>query len=207
VDALALVEDYGIRVAPSATADTAECAVAAAERLGYPVVLKTACREVRHKVDVGGVHRDVDGADAVRASYHDLETRLGAAVLVQRQVPDGVELSLGVLRDPHVGPLVLVGAGGTLVELLGDRVVALPPVDHEISRRMLERLKVARLLAGHRDVAAADLEAVVAAGVAVSQLALELGDELEALDVNPLIVGPWGATAVDALVVPKSLEG
>ena len=71
---------------------------------------------------------------------------------------------------------------------------------------MLERLKVSRLLAGHRDVAAADLEAVVAAGVAISQLALELGDELEALDVNPLIVGPRGATAVDALVVPKRLQ-
>ena len=195
VDALALVEDYGIRVTPSAAADTPASAVAAAERLGYPVVLKTACPEVRHKVDVGGIHRDVDGAD--------LETRLGPAVLVQRQVPAGVELSLGVLSDPHVGPLVIVAAGGTLVELLGDRAVALPPVDRTTSRRMLERLKVSRLLAGHRDVAAADLEAVVAAGVAISQLALELGDELEALDVNPLIVGPRGATAVDALVVPK----
>ncbi len=180
--------------------------MAAAERLGYPVVLKTACREVRHKVDVGGIHRDVDGADAVRAAYHDLATRFGPAVLVQRQVPEGVELSLGVLSDPHVGPLVIVAAGGTLVELLGDRAVALPPVDRATSRRMLEHLKVSRLLSGHRDVAAADLEAAVAAGVAVSQLALELGDELVALDVNPLIVGPPGATAVDALVVPKRLD-
>jgi acyl-CoA synthetase (NDP forming) len=206
VDALALVEDYGIRVTPSAAADSPESAVAAAERLGYPVVLKTACPEVRHKVDVGGIHRDVDGATAVRAAYHDLETGLGPAVLVQRQVPAGVELSLGVLSDPHVGPLVIVAAGGTLVELLGDRAVALPPVDRTTSRRMLERLKVSRLLAGHRDVVAADVDAVVAAGVAISQLALELGDELEALDVNPLIVGPRGATAVDALVVPKRLR-
>ncbi len=121
---------------------------------------------------------------------------------MQRQVPPGVELALGIVADPHVGPLVLVAAGGTLVELLGDRAVALPPVTEVTARRMLERLRVWRLLTGHRGAPPADIEAAVTAIVAVSRLADELGGALAALDVNPLVVGPKGAVAVDALVVP-----
>jgi succinyl-CoA synthetase beta subunit len=201
---LELVSDYGIPVAPAAFAETAEAAVDTAERVGYPVVLKTANPDVRHKVDVAGVCTGLRNAAAVRAAFTDLAERLGSGVLVQSEVPAGVELALGVVTDPLVGPIVLVGAGGTLVELLEDRAVALPPVDAAIARRMLARLRVARLLAGHRGAAAADVEPVVAAVVGVSQLAAELGDRLEALDVNPLVVGPRGAVAVDALVLPRA---
>ncbi len=207
LNALELVSDYGIPVAPAALAHTAEAAVAVAERLGYPVVLKTANPDVPHKVDVAGVRTDLRDAAALRAAFTDLAERLGGGVLVQSQVPAGVELALGMVTDPLVGPIVLVGAGGTLVELLEDRAVALPPVDAATARRMLAGLKVARLLAGHRAAAAADLDPVVAAVVGVSQLAAELGDRLEALDVNPLIVGPRGAVAVDALVLPRGSAG
>ena len=203
VDALALLADYGVPVAPSELAGSADAARAAAERLGYPVVLKTGRPDLHHKVDVAGVRLGLADAPAVQAAYADLAARLGPAVLVQRQVPDGIEIALGVWRDPHLGPLVLIAPGGTLVELLDERAVALPPVSPETARRLLARLKVNTLLTGHRGSPPLDIDALVAAIVAVSQLAHELGDHLEALDVNPLIVGTHGAIAVDALVVPR----
>ncbi len=203
VDPMALLADYGVRVVAAAPVDSAEAATAAADRLGYPVVLKTANPEVLHKVDVGGVHLGLADADALRSAYADLAARLGPLVEVQRELSAGLELSLGVSSDPHLGPLLVVGAGGTLVELLDDRAVALPPVSRATAAGMLARLKVSRLLSGHRGAAAADLEAVIDSVVAVSQLGHELGDHLEALDVNPLMVDASGAVAVDALVIAR----
>ena len=202
-DPLALLVDYGVRVTASETVGSAEAAVAAATRLGFPVVLKTADPEVTHKVDVGGVRLSLGDASAVRSAY-DALGGLGPRVEVQCQVPPGVEVAIGIWRDPLLGALVVVAAGGTLVELIDDRVVALPPVSADSARALIGRLKVSRLLGGHRGGAAADLEAVVAAVVAVSQVAHELGEQLDALDVNPLIVSASGAVAVDALVVPRS---
>ena len=115
----------------------------------------------------------------------------------------GTELSLGLARDPSLGPLVVVAAGGVLVELLADRVVALPPVGPQQARDLVNRLRAARLLAGVRGRPPADLAAVAAAVGAVSQIAVELGDALDALDINPLICGPDGAVAVDALAIPR----
>ena len=150
VDALALLADYGVPVAPTELAGSADAARAAAERLGYPVVLKTGRPDLHHKVDVAGVRLGLTDAAAVQTAYADLAARHGPAVLVQRQVPDGIEIALGVWRDPHLGPLVLIAPGGTLVELLDERVVALPPVSPETAGRLLARLKVNTLLTGHR---------------------------------------------------------
>jgi hypothetical protein len=124
-------------------------------------------------------------------------------VLVCESVPPGTELSLGIARDADLGPLIVVGAGGVLVELLADRAVALPPVGEEQARRMIGRLRAGRLLAGVRGAPPADSDAVIRAITGLSALAIELGGELEALDVNPLICGPAGAVAVDALAIPR----
>ncbi|MGD9958231.1 acetate--CoA ligase family protein [Nocardioides sp.] len=202
VEALALLMDYGVSVVHSELAASEEAAVAVARRLGHPVVLKTANPEVSHKVDVDGVWLGLADDAAVRTAYAALG-RLGAQVEVQRHVPAGVELAIGIWRDPLLGPLLVVAAGGTLVELLDDRVVALAPVTADTARDLVARLKVARLLAGHRGTLPGDLEAVVDTIVAVSDLAHELGDQLDALDVNPLIVTAAGAVAVDALVLPR----
>lgn len=199
--ALDLIADYGIEVSPLRLADSAEAAVTAAEELGYPVVLKTT--GVAHKTDVAGVLAGLADPSAVRAGYADLCARLGPHVAVQHQEPSGVEVALGVVRDPLVGPLLLVAAGGTMAELVGARAVALPPVDEARVRELLDGLVVDRLLAGVRGRPPADRDAVVRAVLAVSQLAVELGDALEALDVNPLVATPAGAVAVDALVVPR----
>jgi hypothetical protein len=120
---------------------------------------------------------------------------------VSAQIPPGVELALGIVRDPTFGPLVLVAAGGVLVELLGDRRLAFPPLDEAAARRLIDGLQVRPMLDGVRGAPAADVAAVARAVSRLSILASDLGDLLDAVDVNPLIVGPDGIVAVDALVI------
>ncbi|MDX6323949.1 MAG: hypothetical protein QOK15_303 [Nocardioidaceae bacterium] len=199
-DWLDLVADYGIPVVAHRRASTCDEAVAAAEGIGYPVVLKTAAPGISHKVDVDGVRLDLPDADGVRTAYEDLALRLGSDVLVQPYVAPGVEVALGLVRDPLLGPLVIVASGGSLVELLSQRSVALPPVDRGRAEAMIDRLPLGQLLRGHRGRPPGDLDAVVDAVLAMSRLAGELGDRIEALDVNPLVVSPAGALAVDSLV-------
>jgi acetate---CoA ligase (ADP-forming) len=200
---LALLAEYGICVPRTVPVATAAAALAAAEDIGYPVVLKTGEPAIAHKSDVGGVVLGVTGPGQLAAAYADLAGRLGPRALVCESVPAGVELALGVVRDHELGPLVVIGAGGVLVELLADRAVALPPLPAEAVRELVDGLRVRRLLAGVRGTPPASIDAVVAAVTGLSQLAIELGDCLEALDVNPLICGPQGAVAVDALAVPR----
>ncbi|HTW03310.1 MAG TPA: acetate--CoA ligase family protein [Streptosporangiaceae bacterium] len=201
---LALLRDYGIATAETTEAASLGAALAAAEAVGYPVVLKTANPAVSHKSDARGVILGIrDPAELARA-YADLSARLGPRVLVCQTVPPGPELAVGIARDPDLGPLIVVGAGGVLVELLADRSVALPPVDERTARQMIGELRAARLLAGVRGAPPADLDAVVRAITSVSALAEDLGDKLAALDVNPLICGPDAAVAVDALAVLRA---
>ena len=110
-------------------------------------------------------------------------------------------MALGVTHDPLLGPLVVVGAGGLLVEVLADRAVAVPPLDRGRATRLVDGLRMASVLGGVRGSAAADVDALVDAVCAVSVLAAELGSAVAAVDVNPLVVSPTGALAVDVLVL------
>ena len=123
-----LLRDYGIASARTRAADSSAGALAAAAEIGYPVVLKTGEPGIAHKSDAGGVVLGLRDPDALRDAYEDLAERLGRRVLVCETIPAGPELSLGLARDHELGPLLVVGAGGVLVELLADRAVALPPV-------------------------------------------------------------------------------
>ena len=131
-------------------ASTRAAAQAAAADLGWPVVLKTAAPGITHRSDVGGVVTDLHDLAAVGAAYDDLSDRLGPDVTVHQQVPAGVEVSVGIVRDDALGPMVVVAAGGVLVELLSDRAVALPPLTRDGARRMLARLRLRPLLDGCR---------------------------------------------------------
>jgi hypothetical protein len=144
------------------------------------------------------------GEEELRQAYADLAARLGTHVVVMPMAPKGVELALGIVRDQQFGPLVLVGAGGIFVELLKDRKLGLPPLDEPRAKRMVDALATRPILDGIRGAAAADVGAVVAAVVAMSVLASDLGDHLDALDANPLIAHSGGCVAVDALVIPRS---
>jgi hypothetical protein len=181
---------------------TLDQALAAAGRVGWPVALKIAGPGLRHKSDVGGVRLGIAGPGQLRAAWDDLAARCGPGMVVAAMAAPGVELALGVVRDPQFGPLVMVAAGGVLVELLADRRFALPPLDRARARGLLDRLAVRPLLDGVRGAPPADLDAVATAVVRLSVLAADLGPALDALDVNPLVAGPAGCVAVDALVVP-----
>jgi len=146
----------------------------------------------------------VRGPDELRAEYTDLASRLGPRVIVSTMAPGGVELALGIVRDPQFGPLVMVAAGGLLVEVLRDRTFALPPVDPDHARLMLARLAVRPLLDGVRGRPPTDVAAVAHAIARLSLIAEDLGEHLDGVDVNPLIAGPEGCVAVDALVIPRS---
>jgi acyl-CoA synthetase (NDP forming) len=197
-EGFALLADYGIPAAPMRAASDEESVSAAAHALGFPVVMKTA--GLAHKSDVGGVVLGLDDENQLRAAYRDLAARLGPDVVVATQVPAGVELALGLVRDPQLGPLVVVAAGGTLAELLDDRVLALPPIGPHRAENLLQRLRIRPMLDGWRGATPVHLSAVVSAVVAFGALAAELGEHVRALDVNPLLAGPNGAIAVDVLV-------
>jgi succinyl-CoA synthetase beta subunit len=203
VEGLDLLADFGVPVVAHRAASSLTDVLVAAEEVGWPVALKTAQPGMAHKSDVGGVRLGAADRDALRSAYEDLSSRLGPAVTVAAMAPPGVELALGLVRDAQFGPLVLVAAGGVLVELLDDRRLAMPPVDEAAAVRMLDRLAVRPVLDGVRGSSRVDVEAVVRAIVALSSVATTLGDRIEAFDVNPLIAGPNGCLAVDALVIGR----
>jgi hypothetical protein len=152
------------------------------------------------------VHLNLEGAAAL-AAYRDLARRLGPRALVQAMAPPGVELILGARVDPQFGPMVVLGAGGILVELLGDSVAALAPFDESVAAALLGRLKVARLLDGPRGRPKLARAALIETVARFSQLLASLGSALAEVDINPLIVHETGVVAVDALIVPRNSQG
>jgi acyl-CoA synthetase (NDP forming) len=203
VESLSLLADYGIPVARAVRAASQDEALQAAAEIGYPVVLKTAEPGIEHKSEVGGVVLDLADPEALKIAYDDLERRLGSRVTVSRRAPEGVEIALGAIRDPQFGSYVMVAAGGVLIELLADSAVSLAPIDETGAERLLGNLKVRRLLDGLRGKPPADVASLCRAIACLSVLADDLGEVLEQLDVNPVIVSPDSCVAVDALVIAR----
>jgi acyl-CoA synthetase (NDP forming) len=198
-----LLHDYGIRAVRARAASTRAAALAAAAEIGYPVVVKTDEPHIAHKSDVGGVRLGLAGPDAAGAAYDDLAARLGPRVLVCETAAPGTELALGLVCEAALGPLLVISAGGVLIEIFSERAVVLPPVTRSSARAVLAGLRLAAVLAGARGQRPADLDAIADAITALSRLAVDLGDLVDALDINPLICGPSGAVAADVLVVPR----
>lgn len=199
-----LLADYGIPVVDIRTAGSVVAALEAAAAVGYPVALKTVA--ALHKSDVGGVVLDIPDEAALSLAYAAMAESLGPAVTIEPMAEAGVEISVGIVRDPGFGPLLIVAAGGTLVELLADRVVACPPVSRAGARTMLDGLRIRPLLDGWRGQPAVDIDALVDVIVAFSQLATEIGDVVDAIEANPVIATPHGVVAVDALVAAREAE-
>lgn len=196
-----LLADYGIPVAASSVAADLPGLLAAADDIGFPVALKTLAAE--HKSDVGGVVLNVADPGALAAAYGEMAERLGTEVSVHAMAGAGVEVSVGTVLAGNFGPLVIVAAGGTLVELLADRAVACPPVTAAQAEKLLGSLRIARLLTGWRGADPVDLGALAGVVTGFSQIAMELGEALEAAEANPVIASGGGAIAVDALVIPR----
>ena len=199
-----LLRDYGIPAVRAQVARTRAAALDAAAAIGYPVVLKTDEPGIAHKSDVGGVRLGLGGPAAAGAAYDDLAARLGPRVLVCETAAPGTELALGITRDPALGSLLVISAGGVLIEIFAERVVLLAPVTRPAALAALRRLRLAPVLAGSRGQPAADLEAIADTITGLSRLACDLGDAIEALDINPLICAPSGVLAADILVMPRA---
>jgi acyl-CoA synthetase (NDP forming) len=189
-----LLEAYGLPVVPERTAASIDEAVAAAEELGYPAVLKTAAAGA-HKTEVGGVALDLRDEAAVREAAQGI----GAPFVVQPLVRGGVELLVGAVQDPVFGPLVALGPGGTLAELIGAAGFRLAPLTDADAEELVHGEKVAKLLGGFRGAAPADVRAVTDLLLRIGRLADDLPAVAE-LDLNPVIAGPAGCTIVDARV-------
>jgi acetyltransferase len=200
-DARLLLEAYGVEFPRERVVATAEEALSAAREIGYPLVVKTAQPDVLHRTEAGGVVLGVtDGETLVRA-IRALEARLGpGALLIQEEVPRGLELLVGGRRDPSFGPTVLVGLGGVLAELLRDVSIELAPLAPGDARAMLAGGRRAALLRGFRGAAPVDEGALAAVLVGVGDLLVE-HEEIAELDLNPLIASGGRLVAVDALIV------
>jgi acetate---CoA ligase (ADP-forming) len=208
--AMELLRDFGIPVAETIAAKDAAAAVTAADRLGYPVVLKVDSPDIAHKTDVGGIRVGCGDAAAVRGAFGDMlaEVRRRApsarvqGALVQRMISGGGEMILGVKTDPLFGPAVLCGFGGIFVEQLRDVSLRVPPIDAADAAAMIAELRGAAILSGARGRAPADTRALADAIVRLAALAETHRESLRALDINPLLVldDGHGVVAVDWLI-------
>jgi acetyltransferase len=205
-----LLQAYDIPMVQTFAAVDAEQAVAHAATLfaqGATVVLKIMSRDIVHKSDVGGVVLNLTSADAVRKATADILARAKAlrpkarisGVIVQAMMvrPKARELILGLADDPTFGTVIVFGRGGTAVEIINDKALALPPLDLQLARDLIERTRVSRLLRAYRDVPAVKPDAVALVLVKLAQMAADI-PQIRELDVNPLLADEAGVLAVDA---------
>ncbi len=208
-EAKEILAAYGVPVARDAVVQTGDAAVAAAAAIGYPVVLKVESPDIPHKTEAGVVRLGLKDDASVRRACDEIMAAAGRleptpqirGVLVQPMIVAGTEIVVGTRLDPTFGPLIVVGMGGILVELLRDSAADLAPVGHAQALAMLQSLRGYKLLTGFRGGAPADISRLADIVVRVSHLAADLSDEIAEIDVNPIICGPDRAIAVDALIV------
>jgi acetyltransferase len=208
-DSKALLAAYGIPVATVRRVDRADEVADAAREIGRPVAVKIVSPDITHKSDMGGVALDLATPEAAGIAAHAMLARIRAAkpdirivgFAVQEMVtrPDALELIIGLATDPTFGPVLLFGRGGTAAEVIGDKAVALAPLDMMLARDLIGSTRVARRLAGFRNVPPADLDAIALSLVKLSQLAADLPEIVE-VDINPLLADPDGVMALDARI-------
>ena len=205
-----LLEAYGIPIAATREALSADEAAAAAKEIGFPVVLKVLSPDITHKTDVGGIALDLPSEEAVRSAFDRILERAGRrapgailrGVTVQPMIKarEGFELILGMKKDPTFGAVIMVGMGGIAAEIYGDRALGLPPLNERLARRMLESLVSWPLLEGYRGRPGVNLDHLIEILIRFSYLVAD-NPEIAELDVNPLLVTSENAIALDARVI------
>lgn len=210
MESKALLAAFRIPVASTVIARSPGEALLLAQQLGFPVAMKVNSPDITHKSDAGGVKLNLMNAAAVRAAYQDIITEVkknrptahidGIAIQPMVVKPNGRELMLGVTSDPVFGPVITFGAGGTTVEVLGDRAVALPPLNSFLVRELIAGTRISKLLGAFRHMPPIQMEALESLLLRVSEMVCEL-PWLKEMDINPLIVDENGALAADARVM------
>jgi acetyltransferase len=212
LEAKTILEAYSIPVNPTQLVASREEAERLAPEIGFPLVMKVSSPDVVHKSRAGGVRLGLDSRRAVSAAYDQIaakvtdnipEARIQGVTLQRMCAPVDVELLLGAKKDPHFGPVLLFGWGGVHAEALGDRGIALVPVNRILARRLMEETRVFAVLAGDGGAGAADLAAIEEILVCLSQLMVDF-PEIRELDINPLAVVEGRPVAVDARIVVEA---
>lgn len=211
VEAKDLLAEAGIPVARAILAKGQKASVEAAESVGYPVVMKIVSPDIAHKSDVGGVTLGLKDAKAVRKAYKEMLARVAeaapnakiAGVAIQNMAPQGIEVIVGATTDPQFGPVMMFGLGGVFVEVLKDVAFRIVPLEARDASQMVREIKGLPILQGARGAQPADLPALEALIVQVSQFVAAHPDIAE-LDLNPVFAYPDGALAVDARIVLAS---
>lgn len=210
MESKALLSAFHIPVTKTILTRSTSEAILIANQLGYPVALKIDSADISHKSDVRGVVLNVQNAAGVRDTWLDMmatvselrpDARInGVTVQNMSGKPDGRELYIGVITDEPFGPVISFGAGGTMIELIADRAIELPPLNQFLAHRLIDRVRCAETLGAWRSAPPADREAVEQILLRVSEMVCAL-PQLREMDINPLIVDAGGALAVDARIV------
>jgi acetyltransferase len=210
VESKAVLHAFHIPTTSASIVRSPNEALVQAESIGFPVALKINSPDITHKSDAGGVRLNITNAQAARSAYNELvnsvqknrpEARIdGLTIQPMLQRPNGRELLVGLVTDPVFGPVITFGAGGTAVEVMGDRAVTLPPLNRSLVQDLIRRTRVSRLLGAFRHMPEANMEALEQVLLRVSEIACEL-PLIKELDINPLILDEDGAVAVDARIV------
>jgi len=209
-ESLAVLTAFGIPTVRNTVVRTANEALVAAESIGYPIAMKVLSSDISHKSDAGGVRLNIASAQEVRGAYKQLLDQValkvpdaeieGVTVEKMYRSSNGRELMVGIIRDPVFGPVISFGSGGTAVEVMGDSAISLPPLNNRLTRDLINRTKVAKLLGQFRNMPAVDMDKLIDVLLAVSSMACEL-PWIKEMDINPLIVDENGAVAVDGRIV------
>ncbi|HBR17748.1 MAG TPA: acetyl-CoA synthetase [Deltaproteobacteria bacterium] len=207
-EAKEIIKAWGIPVPPFFVAKDRNLAMGAANNIGYPVVLKVISGDILHKTEAGGVRMGLKNEQEVEDAFNEMLFEISdhmptarlEGFLVEKMVDKGVEVIVGGIRDAQFGPAVMFGLGGVAVELLKDVSFRLAPVTREECLDMISEIKAHPLLAGYRDSEPSDFDAIIDCIIKVGNIMHEI-DEIKEMEVNPLIVYPKGAVAVDARVV------
>jgi acetyltransferase len=210
MESKALLAAFNIPVARTMVAHSPNEAMLIAQQLGFPVAMKINSPDITHKSDAGGVQLNLKNAHEVRAAYQHILDSVqrnrpnakadGISIEPMIVKPNGRELMIGVTSDPVFGPVITFGAGGTAVEIMGDRAVALPPLNGFLVKELIRETRISKMLGAFRNMAPADVEALEDVLLRVSEMVCEL-PLLKEMDINPLILDEHGALAADARVV------
>lgn len=210
IESKALLSAFRIPVAKTMVARSPNEALMIAEQLGLPVAMKIHSPDITHKSDVGGVRLNLSSAQAVRSAYHEIIEHVtslrpnaqidGIAIEPMVIKPNGRELMVGIVSDPVFGPVITFGAGGTAVEVLGDRAVALPPLNEHLIENMIAGTRINKMLKAFRNLPAVDREALETLLLRVSEMVCEL-PWIKEMDINPLILDEDGLIAADARII------
>ncbi|MHA1125676.1 MAG: acetate--CoA ligase family protein [Candidatus Heimdallarchaeota archaeon] len=206
-EALRVFESINVTFPANILAQNADEAIKFAKKVGFPVVIKAMSPKILHKSDYKAVVIGIDTEDELKDKYNDMVKRLGkydlVGILVEKQVKKGTEIIIGMNIDPTFGPIVAFGIGGIFVEAIKDVTFRLCPTTKERALRMINEIKMQKMLNGFRGLPPVDRDGLAEMIVKVSELAIELGDYIKEIDLNPVIANEDGVYGVDARIILK----